>query len=96
MATEYIVVQERGVKGADAPQWRKLLFTIPANWDNAITLSGKVASDSSNEPQFYINYNGLQYESNFFTIVNNVATWTHPYLTFDTGEVISVWYVLAI
>ena len=96
MATEYIVVQERGVKGADAPLWRKISFTIPAEWDLKITLEGKVADDPSGEPQFYINFNGLQYESNFFTIVDNVATWNHPYLTLDEGEVISVWYVLLI
>jgi hypothetical protein len=96
MATEYIVIQERGVKGADAPTWLRLEYTIPAQWDGTLTLSGNVASDSLGEKQFYINYNGLQYENNYFFITDNVATWNHPYLTLDEGDLISVWYVLAI
>ena len=93
MATEYIVIKERGVKGVDAPFYREQVFTIPANWDSTFTVSGSIQNDVDGNPQIYILYNGLRYGHEFFTISNNVATWTHPYLELSEGDSISLWYV---
>lgn len=96
MTTNYIVVQERGVKGADAPAWLHNSFTIPANWDKTITVDSSISLEDDGDRNFYIIYNGLHYGSEFFTINNNVATWIHPTLDLDEGDNLTVWYVASL
>ena len=90
---DYIVVKERGVKGADAPFYRELISTIPADWDKTFTLPGAVANDVDGNAQIYLIYNGLRYGHEFFTINDNIVTWNHPYLDIDEGDTVSLWYV---
>jgi hypothetical protein len=96
MSINYVVVQERGVKGADAPTWLHNAFTIPANWDKTITVTNTISAEADGDKNFYIIYNGLHYGTEFFNINNNVATWTHPTLDIDQGDIITVWYVASI
>jgi|13_taG_2_1085334.scaffolds.fasta_scaffold00357_4 hypothetical protein len=90
---DYIVVRERGVKGADAPFFRELALTIPADWDKNFTLSANLAYDPDTNPYVYLLYNGLRYGHEFFNVNNNIVTWNHPYLDLDEGDTVSLWYV---
>jgi len=93
MATEYIVVQERGIKGADAPTWIRQKLTIPADWDNTFTLPTGIALAPDGGAYAYLLYNGLQYGEEFLSINGLVTTWNHPYLTLEEGDQVTLWYV---
>ena len=90
---EYIVVRERGIKGADAPFFRELVFTVPAAWDQTFTLSANVTNDPNSNPNLYLIYNGLRYGHEFFIVNSNIVTWNHPYLDLDEGDTVSLWFV---
>ena len=96
MSINYVVVQERGVKGADAPLWQHNVFSVPAQWDKTITVTDTISSEADGDKNFYIICNGLHYGPEFFTINNNVATWIHPTLDLDESDTITVWYVASI
>jgi hypothetical protein len=92
MATEYIIVKERGVKGVDGNTWRLFEYTIPVGFANTITLPEEVLL-SSGDYVIQITLNGLSQDGSHFTISGTTLTWTHPYLTLLEGEVLKIWYV---
>ena len=91
--TEYIVVKERGVKGADAKKWIKKRFTVPDNWDNTVLLGEPVYTETNGDINLYVVYNGLQYGQDYFTIDGSTMTWTHPVLSLDPQDKITIWFV---
>lgn len=92
MATEYIVIKERGVKGVDGNTWRFFEYTITADFSGTFTLPELVLINLG-VPVMQVDLNGLTQDPAHYSIADTTFTWAHPYLTLLEGETLKIWYV---